>query len=81
MQYLAALGGGGGGIESKVVQTSCILEAFGNVKIARNNNSSRFVSSLLISFLLVLERIHVLVFCNQCRKTLFGNIPYPCREN
>lgn len=46
MQYLAALGGGGGGIESKVVQSSCILEAFGNAKTAWNNNSSRFVSSL-----------------------------------
>lgn len=46
MQYLAALGGGGGGIESKVMQTSCVLEAFGNAKTARTNNSSRFVSSL-----------------------------------
>ncbi|XP_047951601.1 myosin-2-like isoform X2 [Salvia hispanica] len=50
MQYLAALGGGGAGIESKVVQTSCILEAFGNAKTARNNNSSRFGKLIEINF-------------------------------
>lgn len=44
MQYLASLGGGTGGIESEVLQTSCILEAFGNAKTSRNDNSSRFVS-------------------------------------
>lgn len=44
MQYLAALGGGSDGIENELAQTSCILEAFGNAKTSRNNNSSRFVS-------------------------------------
>ncbi|KAL6975369.1 hypothetical protein U1Q18_024164 [Sarracenia purpurea var. burkii] len=43
MQYLAALGGGSGGVESEILQTSCILEAFGNAKTSRNNNSSRFI--------------------------------------
>ncbi|KAK3010950.1 hypothetical protein RJ639_011846 [Escallonia herrerae] len=42
MQYLAALGGGSSGIECEVLQTSCILEAFGNAKTSRNDNSSRF---------------------------------------
>ncbi|THG22940.1 hypothetical protein TEA_019557 [Camellia sinensis var. sinensis] len=42
MQYLAALGGGSGGVESEILQTSCILEAFGNAKTSRNDNSSRF---------------------------------------
>jgi len=44
MQYLATLGGGGNGIEREVLETSCILEAFGNAKTSRNDNSSRFVS-------------------------------------
>ncbi|KAL0301136.1 UNVERIFIED_CONTAM: Myosin-2 [Sesamum radiatum] len=42
LKYLAAIGGGSGGIESEILQTSCILEAFGNAKTAKNDNSSRF---------------------------------------
>ncbi|BBH01849.1 myosin 2 [Prunus dulcis] len=42
MQYLAALGGGSCGIERAILQTSCILEAFGNAKTSRNDNASRF---------------------------------------
>ncbi|KAF1897306.1 hypothetical protein Lal_00035009 [Lupinus albus] len=44
IQYLAAVGGGSCGIENKILQTSCILEAFGNAKTSNNDNSSRFVS-------------------------------------
>lgn len=42
MQYLAALGGGSG-IENEILKTNPILEAFGNGKTLRNDNSSRFV--------------------------------------
>lgn len=45
MQYLAALGGGSG-IEYEILKTNPILEAFGNAKTLRNDNSSRFVSYL-----------------------------------
>lgn len=47
MQYLAALGGGSG-IEYEILKTNPILEAFGNAKTLRNDNSSRFVSQLFL---------------------------------
>ncbi|KAL3503279.1 hypothetical protein ACH5RR_037728 [Cinchona calisaya] len=50
MQYLAALGGGSSGIECEVLQTSSILEAFGNAKTSRNDNSSRFGKLIEIHF-------------------------------
>ncbi|KAL9160164.1 hypothetical protein ABFS82_08G182200 [Erythranthe guttata] len=50
MQYLAVIGGGSGVIESEVLQTSYILEAFGNAKTARNDNSSRFGKLIEIHF-------------------------------
>ncbi|CAA6662695.1 unnamed protein product [Spirodela intermedia] len=49
MQYLAALGGGSG-IEHEILQTNPILEAFGNAKTARNDNSSRFGKLIEIHF-------------------------------
>uniref|UniRef100_A0A0D9X0C0 Myosin motor domain-containing protein n=1 Tax=Leersia perrieri TaxID=77586 RepID=A0A0D9X0C0_9ORYZ len=41
MQYLATLGDACG-MESEVLQTNVILEALGNAKTSRNDNSSRF---------------------------------------
>ncbi|XP_042479172.1 myosin-2-like isoform X2 [Macadamia integrifolia] len=49
MQYLAALGGGSG-IEYEILQTNYILEAFGNAKTSKNNNSSRFGKLIEIHF-------------------------------
>ncbi|KAL3647048.1 hypothetical protein CASFOL_008016 [Castilleja foliolosa] len=84
MQYLAALCGGGGGIESEVLQTSCALEAFGNAKTARNDNSSRFGKLIEIHFSATgkicgakIQTLHIKhLFLNQCysptRKELFS---------
>ncbi|XP_040861950.1 myosin-1 isoform X2 [Glycine max] len=49
MQYLAALGGGSG-IENEILKTNPILEAFGNGKTLRNDNSSRFGKLIEIHF-------------------------------
>ncbi|KAI3869343.1 hypothetical protein MKX03_014521 [Papaver bracteatum] len=49
MQYLSTLGGADG-IEHEILQTNCILEAFGNAKTSRNDNSSRFGKLIEIHF-------------------------------
>ena len=53
MQYLIALGGGSYGIESKILWTNYILEAFGNAKTSRNDNSTR----LWVSFFSSLQKV------------------------
>lgn len=50
LQYLAARAGSASGVENKVLQANPVLEAFGNAKTLRNDNSSRFGKYMEIFF-------------------------------
>ena len=53
MQYIAAVSGNGSGVEvikNIIIESNPLLEAFGNAKTLRNNNSSRFGKYFEIKF-------------------------------
>jgi myosin heavy subunit len=50
LNYLAFIAGSSGGIQEKILKASPILEAWGNAKTLRNNNSSRFGKYIEIWF-------------------------------
>lgn len=50
LNYLASVAGSSQGLQDKVLQASPILEAWGNAKTIRNNNSSRFGKFIEIWF-------------------------------
>jgi myosin-1 len=53
MQYIAAVSGSGAGVErvkNVIIDSNPLLEAFGNAKTLRNNNSSRFGKYFEIKF-------------------------------
>ncbi|KAL0788222.1 hypothetical protein Bca101_004468 [Brassica carinata] len=77
MQYLAALGGGSG-IEYEILKTNPIIEAFGNAKTLRNDNSSRFEALDIVH---VSKEDQESVFAMLAAVLWLGNVSFTVIDN
>ena len=82
MNYLSQVSGSGWKaqeVKNVILKSNPLLEAFGNAKTVRNNNSSRFVSYLIYTIIQSWRKhsseIRGLCFMKCASKTL-QNLPY-----